>query len=346
MTIKLLTKDQWKQFVEALIAENKVFGVQEKEPRFYTFGPLSSALDLRLDYDVTYLSPKKYFQPPRETLLKFTTGPKVQTEQVIKNEPFVVLGIHPYDLKAINQMDKVFEKDNADANYLNRRKNATIIACDPVKATKWSFWASMDASNVDKGFDLYLTDIGDSYTIEVGTDKGSKLLAKHAKAIDATAEQIAKRDEVRKNLKNLCSKDRKVNVPTNQIPKLVTKSLDHPIWKENADKCYSCGTCNTMCPTCYCFDVRDEMNLDMKHGRRIRFWDGCLLEDFASVGSGENFREKKEERFRHRILRKSTYVPQLINDEIACVGCGRCSSACLPDIADPVKIFNKLAEEK
>jgi len=30
---------------------------------------------------------------------------------------------------------------------------------------------------------------------------------------------------------------------------------------------------------------------------------------------------------------------------MACVGCGRCASACLPDIADPVNLFNKLKEE-
>jgi hypothetical protein len=88
------------------------------------------------------------------------------------------------------------------------------------------------------------------------------------------------------------------------------------------------------------------MNLDMKGGTRTRYWDGCLLQDFASIASGENFREKRAERFRHRIFRKSNYVPALIGGEIACVGCGRCSSGCLPDIADPVKIYNQLAEEK
>lgn len=346
MTMKALTKDQWKDFVANLIKGTRVVAVQEKEKDFFTFADLTDVDRLRLDYDVTYLSPRKYFQPPKETLLKFTTAPKLSVEEVVEAEPFVLLGIHPYDLKALNQMDAVFEKDNRDANYFRRRDAATVIATDPQSANKWSFWPWMEASEVDKGYDLFVTDIGDAYLVEVGTDKGKTLLENNANASDATDDQIAKRAKLRGEFKNLCDAERAVNVPAKDIPALIAASAEHPVWEEKAEKCYSCGTCNTMCPTCYCFDVREDMNLDMKGGTRTRCWDGCLLEDFASVGSGENFREKRAGRFRHRIFRKTTYVPQMIGGELACVGCGRCSSGCLPDIADPVKIINELAKEK
>lgn len=346
MTLKTLTKDQFKEFVSKLIASNRVVGVKDKEKKFFVYDDLNNADELRLDYDVTYLSPRKYFQPPRETLLKFTTTPKVTAEQVVETEPFILLGVHPYDLKAINQMTKVFEKDNRDANYLARRKAATIIACDPQAASEWSFWCSMNAATVNTGYDLFVTDIGDAYVIEIGTDKGKALLEKNAKATDATSDQTAKRDNVRANFSSLCNKDRAINVPPQDIPALVAKSEEHPVWEENAEKCYSCGTCNQVCPTCYCFDVREELNLELTGGERVRRWDGCLLQDFASVASGENFREHRANRFRHRIFRKCTYVPQIVEDDLACVGCGRCSKQCLPDIADPVKIINKLAEGK
>lgn len=346
MTLKTLSKDQFDQFLEKLIASNRVVGVKEKEKKFYVFDDLEDAAELKLDYDVAYLSPRKYFQPPRETLLKFTMSPKVTAEHVVDAEPFILVGVHPYDVKAINQMTSAFSKDNQDANYLARREAATIIASDPQAATDWSFWPWMNATTVDKGWDLFITDIGDAYVIEIGTDKGKALIENNAQTRDATSEETAKRDDIRTNLKNLCKQDRAVNVPAEDIPKLISKNADHPVWKEKAEKCYSCGTCNQCCPTCYCFDVREDLNLQLTGGERVRRWDGCLLQDFATVASGENFREDRAKRFRHRIFRKCTYVPQIVEDDLACVGCGRCSSQCLPDIADPVKIINTIAESK
>ena len=41
----------------------------------------------------------------------------------------------------------------------------------------------------------------------------------------------------------------------------------------------------------------------------------------------------------------SSFLPKGLDlfkvlDDVACVGCGRCASPCLPDIADPVDAFN------
>ena len=40
----------------------------------FAFGPLESASELRMDYDVTLLPPKKYFFPQRETLVTYNVG--------------------------------------------------------------------------------------------------------------------------------------------------------------------------------------------------------------------------------------------------------------------------------
>jgi formate hydrogenlyase subunit 6/NADH:ubiquinone oxidoreductase subunit I len=344
MTYRIISKDNWKQSVQNLIGVTRVVGVQEKEKGFFVFDELTDAERLRLDYDVTTLPPRKYFQPPRETLLRFTTSPKATVEQTVDPNPFVLIGIHPYDLKALNQMDKIFSKDHADIDYLRRREAATVIACDPQRISSWAFWCSMDAATVDEGYDLFVTDIVDYYLIEIGSEKGQALLETHAQFRDATKEEIAKREHLRSEFHKLCNPERAVNIGPKDIPELVFNNHDHPLWEEKAQKCYSCGTCNQVCPTCYCFDVRDEMDLDMQGGTRTRFWDGCLLKDFAVVGGGENFRDNRTDRFRHRIMRKSKYVPQMIDSDLACVGCGRCSSQCLPDIADPLKIYNEMAE--
>ena len=85
------------------------------------------------------------------------------------------------------------------------------------------------------------------------------------------------------------------------------------------------------------------MSLDLKGGVRVRQWDGCMLTDFAKVAGGENFRHGKAARFRHRIFRKGKYVLERYG-MVGCVGCGRCISACLPEIASPVEAFNTIAQ--
>ena len=59
--MKILSKEDFADFVNALIKDDSwnVIGVQSKGTKF-AFGPLESASELRLDYDVTLLPPKKY----------------------------------------------------------------------------------------------------------------------------------------------------------------------------------------------------------------------------------------------------------------------------------------------
>lgn len=340
MTAKTLSKNSLQNFVQNLIKTRRVVGVMRKENKF-AFGDLKNAEDLVLNHDVTVTPPKAFFQPPCEKLLDFDSG---RAKEFIEDKPFVLIGIHTYDLGALNQMDRIWADGNADEHYLSRRRAATIVAMRPVKASKWSFWAAMESAEVNSGYDLLLTDVGEKYIVEVGTEKGKSLLEKHAPdAKDASAEELKALEDAKKNLPNLCNEDRAIKIGAKKITELVRNNVKNPVWEEQAKKCYSCGSCNLVCPTCYCFDVEDNLELDLKTGERNRFWDGCLLEEFASVGSGENFRERRADRFRHRILRKTVFVADKIG-ELACVGCGRCSEVCLPNITDPVQVINKIAE--
>ncbi|MEW6358798.1 MAG: 4Fe-4S dicluster domain-containing protein [Planctomycetota bacterium] len=344
MTVKILEKKDLNRFVEGLMKETNVFGVTKKKGTTrFDFAKLESPDDLCLDYDVTLVSPKKYFTPQEETLLNFTRGDKPTVASVVEAQETVIIGIHPYDLKAIGQMDKVFSDGNRDENYLKKREASILIGVDMTRASEKAFCASMDSAVVEEGFDLMLTDIGGGYTVTVGTDKGAQLLKKYAAVRDATDKEIAARDKAREKAKRLFG-DRKLNMPCTDLPELLKGKERHPVWHLKAEKCLSCGSCNLVCPTCYCFDVKDETDLHLKEGRRYRVWDGCLLEDFAAVGSGENFREERAARYRHRFYRKGQYLYQKYGD-IACVGCGRCAKACLPDIADPVEVYNTLKEE-
>jgi len=340
--MKVINKEDFLNFVNALIKnESKtVIGVKSKGNKFI-FDTLNSADELRLDYDVTILSPKKYFLPPAETLLKYNLTEKFSAQAVNEVTPLIVIGIHPYDLIALKQMDTVFKEGSPDYNYIRKREESILIGVNIKNISPYAFAGSMNAATTEQGFDLMLTDIGDKYAVEVGSKEGASLIEKYAKVSDADDDTQA---EVQRIKKEISSKFKKqINFSPDELPALLEKNYDNDLWNKNVQKCLSCGSCNLVCPTCYCFDVNDTAELNLKNGKRIRTWDGCLLEDFAISASGENFRKDKAVRYRHRFMRKGKYLFDKFGF-IACVGCGRCASSCLPDIADPTNIYNSLKE--
>jgi len=346
---KAMGTKEFSAFVNGMIADQAVTGVKAKEgeEKRFVFGNIEKASDLRLDYDVTLLPPKKYLLPPRETLVKFKLGNSPKAEPHIEApQPSVLIGVHPYDMIALNQLDRLMSEGSPDPNYLARRAAFTVIGLDPARASEKAFWGAMGCDCVENGFDLWLTDIGNTYIIEVGSDRGASLLEKYGEARDATAKELKARAEVREKLRKMgAAVD--VKFRPGELPALLRRSFDSGVWEENARKCLSCGSCNLVCPTCYCFDVKDDVDISLDKGERYRVWDGCVLQDFAKVGTGENFREERLQRYRHRFYRKGMYLYDKYG-HIACVGCGRCVAACLSDIADPVTVYNTLkeAEEK
>lgn len=340
MMVKKLEKAAFDKWVAACIENQRVFGVQAKDDRF-VFAPLANAEDLRLDYDVTILPPKKYFLPPRETLLKFDR--KEGFESVFDSQPFILFGVHPYDMVAILQTDKLFARDHYDTHYFDRRQKATIVACDVQNASKEVFAGCMGTATVDDGFDILITKIDSDYLVDIRTEKGQVLAETIKDAKDADEMSLKLRKLVWADNTKLLQKH-KLNVRPDVLPRVLDRSYEHPVWEEKAQRCFSCGSCNLVCPTCYCFDVRDDVEWSLQKGQRYRVWDGCLLSEFAAVAGGHNFRRNRADRYRHRYYRKGKYVPEKIG-EVACVGCGRCITACTANIANPVEVYNKLVDE-
>jgi len=336
-----MTKNDWLGFVNKLISEDPrtSIGVKSKGEKF-VFGQLDSAEELRLDYDVTLLPPKKYFLPPYEDLMEFDLSQPFAVRGAADETSRILIGVHPYDLIALQQMDKVYLGDNPDDNYKKRRENTLIIASDILNVSPYSFAASMGTLIVDSGYDLLITDLGDVVVIDEGSDAGRALIAQYGTARDATSFDVSMVETLRSNLASKYKK--KVNAEKSEWSKLLISNYDHSVWDENSKKCLECGSCVFVCPTCYCYDVEDSTALNLKDGVRKRTWDACLLRGFAKIGSGEIFRENLLERYRHRYFRKGHYLPERYGF-VACIGCGRCVSACLPDIADPSEVMNTLA---
>ena len=302
MQNKITEKRNISSFINNIIGTGEeVVGAKRKDGK-YAFGKLSVADELCLDYDTTLLPPKMYLFPQKETLIRFELGKEAKVEPVVEAKPIILFGVHPYDIKAIELLDAAFSTTNLDINYLSRREKATIIGVDCLNPNPNAFCPSIGTALTETGFDLMLTDIGNSYVVAIGSKKGEELLKKHAEAREATFSELAQRNQERQ--KALAKYKVALNMSPEELPQLLEKSWDSSLWKERGEKCLSCGSCVMVCPTCFCFDVQDDVALNLKEGERYRQWDACMLADFAAVAGGGNFRKDKEGRFRHRMYRK------------------------------------------
>ncbi len=329
MSLMILDKGAVAPLVKALMADYRVVGPQAKGPQF-AFEPITDPAQLRLDYDISILPPKKVLQPQQERLAEFDMQ-DLQVEQVIETEPTVLLGVHTCDLHAIRLLDKVFSQEYPDAHYLKRREQTVIVSLECLEpCDEHSFCKSMGTLTADEGYDLHLTDLGAAYAVDVATEAGEQLLARYGNANEAGEADVNRMNEV------LGAKwprfTYRLNFDPAELPALLSTAYEHPLWEELGDRCLACGSCTNVCPTCYCFNVFDEVNMALTEGERFRRWDSCQLDEFARVAGGENFREARSSRQRHRFMRKGKYIYEKFG-ELGCVGCGRCIRACVADIS-------------
>ena len=340
MTIVKVDESTLQDWVDTLIQNERVIGVQRQDNRF-VYGDLTTSKDLRLDHDVTNLPPGKFFFPQREELLRFDSEGEYLSQT--NNAPFILLGVHPYDVVAIHQLDAAFMSSTTDTHYLKRRQNSTIIACDVQNPSKSTFAGYMGTATVKEGYDILLTKIADGYVVDAATEKGEALLTLiNGEVANAGEDDLKHREDVWAH-NQTAMKQQELKVAPENWQALLEASYHDSVWEEQAEKCFSCGACNLVCGTCTCFDIRDDMDWDLQQGTRSRVCDGCMVSGFMKVAGGHDFQNKRAARYRHRYFRKGSYMPQRFGFT-ACTGCGRCTDACVSDIANPVALYNKLHE--
>lgn len=336
---RYLSDKGFKGLVKGILKEYKVYGTVQRDG-FPVFASISDFEELSLTQTPTHLSAKEFLFPQRETLLKFNMQNSTHVA-VIEAEKQVIIGLHPCDIRALNLMDRVFAHGVPDPNYLARRGNTVIIGTD-CYPDEYCFCESLGTMDVEEGFDLFLHKTGKGFLVRTGSGKGAELLSEYGELREATARELKELALNRQKRKD--SFKTRLEAAPEELPGIYSKSDNSPVWDRIGAICYGCGSCNNVCPTCYCFDVRDEVKPNLIEGERVRVWDGCTLEDFAKVAGDHNFRKTRAERLKHRFNRKFRYLTSTF-DSLFCVGCGRCSRTCLVkiNIAD---VTNELIRER
>jgi len=261
-------------------------------------------------------------------------------------KPFCIIGAKACDLKGFKVQDFVFkEGDFEDPFYIRERQNNLVISADCTCAIETCFCLALDVEPYpERDFDLNLSKVSGGFIVESGSEKGEALIKSNSQLFgNATDTLIAERDEQRKRVTNEVRKNIKQNgIPTqDQFEGIIQKNYDSTIWSDEAKTCVECGACNTICPTCHCFLLYDQMN--KKQMERLRVWDSCMIKDFAKVAAGVNPRPRLWMRLRNRFEKKYDFFPN-VHSIYACTGCGRCISAC-PAKIDIRKVLQRLVKD-
>ncbi len=318
-------------FVAHLMASKTVIAPHAKGQKSVTFKTVSDPAEVVLEYTRAMQSVRKFFLPPREELLTFDLTENSYEVTDVQPIDAILLGVHSYDVAAVGRLDYNFSVGSPERNYLTRRQEAVFIGVS-FEPDEYHFSGSVGIRPDDPtGCDIFLTKLFDGYVLEVHTSTGEKLL----EGFD-----LSPHDAGRPATGHF---KQHIYVPQTKLSEIMEKSYHNPVWAETAEQCVGCGTCNLVCPTCYCFNVDEAVDLTVTKGHRERHWDGCMLRKFSEVAGGEVFRDSLASRQRHRIFRKFKYISDTTGQPW-CVGCGRCTAECPAGISI-VGIVNRLISD-
>ncbi|MBE6657323.1 MAG: 4Fe-4S ferredoxin [Ruminococcaceae bacterium] len=289
----------------------------------------------------TRLSPKSFFFPQTEDLVKFRREGKSVSVIDERTEPedFILFGVRACDAKSIDVLDRVFLSAPADSYYAARRDHVILMtmACTRPAQTCFCHAFGIDAS--DPGGDIACYRTEDALYLDGCTERGQVLLDACGAILEDCSDDHAAVTEQKQLIRARTERLPLASLTTDGFGADALDVLfDRPEWETLSESCLGCGTCTFVCPTCQCYDIRD---FDTGHGIcRYRCWDSCMYSEFTKMSAGQP-RTTQMQRFRQRFLHKLVYFPANNDGMFGCVGCGRCLAAC-PIAMNITKVMNML----
>jgi len=283
---------------------------------------LSRMHETALDGPALMPSPKEFLLPQMEQLFSYSDD---GIEASFDERPRVMFGVRSCDLSAIRILDLFYLGKTKDAYYESRRKRTVLvsIACNQPDPTCFCLGLGTGPF-LKSGFDLQLTDLGDRFLVEAGSDTGMALIADFPHIF--TAPQPADSDDLYET--RLASQSRfEKRVNLEQVRKrILAGAVSDAFWESVALRCFECGGCVYNCPVCTCFNVMDRP-VAPDAGKRIRIWDTCMFKGFTRMAGSVLPAEAKINRTKRWFHHKLVHWPAQFG-AFGCVGCGRCAISC------------------
>jgi ferredoxin len=330
MEPKIITKEGMKKWLHDLSQNYPIIAPIRHEDNF-DFEFIHDINEIAFDYDRTRMSAKSFFFQPEEKLwvASMTNGQPVYLEP--EPEPKILFGMRPCDITALALFDQVFSKDFYDPYYAHQREQIITIGIRCKENCRTGFCGTMHSYNPMNGYDLMLTELSDSkYIIESGTLKGLNLLDyEYFTAVTDEDNKLIK--EAFNTIKETFhEEDDLVGIRT-----FVDLEVPQDMLDKYGDICLSCGQCSFVCPTCWCFNVHEDVGADpedfgnLDKTVRTRQWTSCLYTEFHTV-SGQpphTFKKTTSSRIEAYYKHKLRGVTEKFG-VLGCVGCGRCFQSC------------------
>ena len=287
----------------------------------------------------TVRSPKDFFFPQTEDLMKFKTqGKNIEVIDIrTEGEKFVIFGVRACDVKSFDILDRVFLSEPVDSFYAQRRQNGVIVSLACTKPSETCFCKTFGIDPATPAGDISAWKTDSEIFFEANTEKGEALLNSIAFLLEDCDSAVV--DEQKAKINAVMDKLPLKNLTTDSFGGGKTEELfNSPEWDELSETCLGCGTCTFVCPTCQCYDIKD---FNTGNGViRFRCWDSCMYSEFTRMAHGNN-RLTQKERFRQRFMHKLVYYPENNDGMFSCVGCGRCLAKC-PISMNIVKVMKKI----
>jgi sulfhydrogenase subunit beta (sulfur reductase) len=316
--MRFITHNDLVAWLDDIAEEHVLIGPQDVGAGHIHYRPASAGRELTLDYTRPDLSAKEFLFPHTERLMRIEKrDDEVTLQDFLLDHEQVIFGLRPCDAHGFVALDALFrDVDPPDAHYVRRRELTTLVGLSCPQMWESCFCTSVGGAPDDPThLDVLLTAVEGGFAIRATSEKGEALLASLVfQEVDDLALPAIPQNETIPIL------------PVEQWPAL----FDDAYWLRLGERCLSCKLCTFVCPTCRCFDLRDEPVASGTHlviHDRMRVWDACTAPNYRTIAGGHNSRPLKGQRIRNRYYCKFHYYPKDFG-ALGCVGCGRCIDDC------------------
>jgi ferredoxin len=329
MTEKVFTKENWIKALDGLTDTYRIF-TPVKDGDFHNFKSLGEGKGPDFNFQNTRLSPKTLIYPQSERMFEYSLDENDSEANILKESPKdyspqAIVGIRPCDAHALRIVKLNFDNSEfRDPWWVQHFESTVLVGLGCNEPCSTCFCTSVGGGPFNEdALDVMLYDLGETFLAKGLTEKGEEFLKKAEGGTPADSATV-KDAEI---LATATSNRINTSVPTDKLKeKVVNELFDASFWDDVAFACINCGTCTFLCPTCWCFDIQDEVL--GKQGDRIRNWDSCMFPLFTLHGSGHNPRDQKLQRVRQRFMHKLKYYVDKYENGVQCSGCGRCVRHC------------------